>query len=46
MSLCLNARQNRLCVPSSLDLSSDIDRMDPCQAERERFLLGFHGGTL
>jgi len=46
MSLCLNDRQNRLGAPSSLDLSSEIDRMAPRQAKREGFSLGFRGEAL
>ena len=41
MSLCLTDCRNRLGVPSSLDLSSEIDRMAPRQAEKEGFSLGF-----
>ena len=46
MSLGLNACHNRLRVPSSLDLSLEFDLMDPRQVKRERFSLGFRGGTL
>ena len=46
MSLCLNARANRLRVPLSLGLSSEIDLMAPRQVKRERFLLVFRGDEL
>ena len=46
MSLSVNARRKRLRVSLSLDLSSEIDRMDPRQVKRERFSLGFRGNVL
>ena len=46
MLVCLNDRRNRIRVPLSLDLSSEIDRITSRQAKSERFLLGFHGGAL
>ena len=46
MSLCLNARLNRLRVRSSLDLSSEIDLIASRRDERKRSSLGFRGGAL
>ena len=46
MSLCVNDRRNHLHVPSSLDLSPEIDLMAPRRAQRNRFSIGFRGGAL
>ena len=46
MSLGLNDCRSRLRVSSSLDPSSEIDRIGSYQAKRERFSLGFRGGAL
>ena len=44
MSLCVNDRRNRLRVPSSLDLSPEIDLKAPRRAERDRLSFGFRAG--
>ena len=44
MLVCLNDPRNRIRVPLSLDLLSEIDRITSRQAKSERVSLGFHGG--
>ena len=44
MSLCLNARRNRLRVPPSLDLSSEFDLIALWQAQWMTFLFPLRGG--
>ena len=44
MSLCGNARRNYLRVPSSLDLSSEIDLIASRRDERQRFSVRFRAG--
>ena len=46
MSPCLNDHQNRLPVPSNLDLSQEINLITLCQAEREKFSLGARWGVV
>ena len=44
MLVCLNDPRNRIRVPLSLDLSSEIDRITSRQAKSERFSLELRAG--